>query len=79
MTLGQANWRYYVLTIIQPLQIEDVNEDCYVYFQDGSFVIADIIVHCTGYAAYSNKFCLALIYDPNCLYTKFHIVCKIPE
>ncbi|KAL4602541.1 hypothetical protein ACB092_10G059500 [Castanea dentata] len=29
--------------------IDSVNEDCYVYFQDGSFVIADIILHCTGY------------------------------
>nr|POE68660.1 flavin-containing monooxygenase fmo gs-ox-like 5 [Quercus suber] len=29
--------------------IEGVNEDCYVNFQDGSFVIADIILHCTGY------------------------------
>ena len=64
MTPGQANLRYYVLTIIQPLQIEGVNEDCYVYFQDGSFIIADIILHCTGYAAYTNKFCLSFDLRP---------------
>ena len=34
------------------MQIKDVCEDGSVNFLDGSIVIADIILHCTGYAAY---------------------------
>jgi len=40
------------LTLIQMMQIKNVCEDGSVHFQDGSFVIANIIIHCTGYAAY---------------------------
>lgn len=29
--------------------IESVREDGTVYFQDGSFILADVILHCTGY------------------------------
>ena len=31
------------------LQIECTNKDGKVVFQDGSFVYADVILHCTGY------------------------------
>ena len=43
------------------MQIESVRKDGTVFFQDGSFVHADIILHCTGYAAYSINLALAWI------------------
>ena len=32
------------------MQIESVRGDGTVYFLDGSFILADVILHCTGYA-----------------------------
>jgi hypothetical protein len=32
------------------MQIQSVCEDGTVYFQDRSFILADVILHCTGYA-----------------------------
>ena len=33
------------------MQIERVQKDGTVIFEDGSMVLADVILHCTGYAA----------------------------
>lgn len=32
------------------MQVESVHRDGTVIFQDGSGVLADVIMHCTGYA-----------------------------
>ncbi len=35
--------------IIEPMQIKSVHGDGSVVFEDGSVVVADTILHCTGY------------------------------
>ena len=39
-----------MLILNRMMQVESVHRDGTVIFQDGSGVLADVIMHCTGYA-----------------------------
>lgn len=54
------------------MQIKSVQEDGSVVFRNGSVVLADVILHCTGYT------CFGLFWT-SCYVVVFHIDCQVME